>query len=951
MRNRRITALLAAGLLFLNGGAQCLPASAESSTVSDDGIPEESGNSSGKISYAEYLAAAGYAAAKESISLPAAQASADTGTPEKADGYEGCTDPVWIMNDSDSIIWNFTIPADGLYAVDIRYISATSGSGNLEQVMLIDGEVPFKEGGYVSYKRTFRNITNIRSDLNGNDLKPFTEEIRQWATQEVSDPSGYIGKPLTYALSKGEHTLTLQGQSGSVAVAAVNLHPAKELPSYAQVKDSYDKMGYQPADTSDPVIREGEDVLYKSDVTIYPVNDRTSPDTYPQDAAKVRLNTIGGDKWKQAGQWITWEVEVPTDGLYQITPRFKQSLADGIYVSRRLRIDGKVPFAEAESLKFAYKSGWQCRPLGDENGAYWFYLTAGEPHTITMEVCLGQVGEYLGEVEDSLNRLNAVYRDILMITGSVPDTDRDYGFDRLIPKDIQVLHEEYERLSRVVDAIVAEAGRGTYVSMLNKLVFQLGNMAEKPRSIAKNLDQFKSNLGSLGTWLLTARQQPLQFDRLYIQPAGAEAPKADRNILSRFWFGVQCFVSSFFNDYNNIGQSAEIDTGREITVWIQTGRDQAQILRQLIDDHFSSAHGIKVNLQLVAGGSLLPSVLAGIGPDVALNNGVGDPINYAIRNANVELTQFPDFQEVADRFFESALEPYTFMGKTYALPETMTFPMFFYRTDIFEELGLKVPETWDEMMALIPVLQRHNMSMAYPKDQTGYSIILYQNGGSLYENNGERSGLTTDVALESFQEFTELFTLYRLPAEYDFPNRFRTGEMPCGIQDYTLYNNLVAFAPEIKGLWEFVPVPGKAGPDGQVRHVSVSGGTNVMMLRDCADREAAWEFMKWWTDTEAQSLFGIEMESALGAAAKQPTANREALLKMSWTSKESRNIINQLSSVRAVPEVPGSYFTTRVIDFAFNRVYNTLENPVEVIEDYMDELNEELARKRTEFGL
>ena len=89
----------------------------------------------------------------------------------------------------------------------------------------------------------------------------------------------------------------------------------------------------------------------------------------------------------------------------------------------------------------------------------------------------------------------------------------------------------------------------------------------------------------------------------------------------------------------------------------------------------------------------------------------------------------------------------------------------------------------------------------------------------------------------------------------------------------------------------------------------------------------------------------------MGAAAKQPTANREALLKMSWTSKEAKNIVSQLSSVRAIPEVPGSYFTTRVIDFAFNRVYNTLENPVEVIEDYMDELNEELARKRAEFGL
>lgn len=902
-------------------------------------------------SYAAYLKRHDtYSEQVTAIWLPAKDAQVTAGSPELHTQYQGSDEPVLLMGDEDAAAWTFTVPSDGLYVLSVRYCAVEGTSGNMEQTLLLDGELPFEECTYISYKRIWQDADTFRQDLAGNDLKPATSEVFRWQDKAVDDPSGYVQGAFRFALSQGEHTLTLSGQSGTIAIAGLQLHAVETPQTYEQVKASYAQAGYTDGTTPEIPYIEAEKCLYKSDVVIYPIGDRSSPATEPQSASKIRLNTIGGDKWKQAGQWITWQIDVPADGLYKLAPRFKQSQAEGTYVSRCLKIDGVVPFKEAESLRFSYSSKWQLKALGDENGDYAFYLTKG-PHTITMEVCLGDAGGYLGVIDDILSNLNGIYRNILMITGSVPDMERDYGFKKLIPDDIAQLETEYHRLSEVVEIITEESGRGSYVSLLNKLAFQLKSMAEKPESIARNLDEYKSNLGALATWLLTAREQPLTLDRLYVLPAGAELPQADKNIFQRFWFGVECFIASFANDYNNIGQSAALDTDKEISVWIQTGRDQAQIMRQLIDSGFTSETGIKVNLKLVAGGSLLPSVLSHNGPDVALNNGQGDPINYAIRNANMELSQFPGFAEVASRFDASALAPYTFQNKTYALPETLTFPMFFYRKDIFEELGLTVPETWDQMMALIPVLQRHNMSMAFPTGLPGYSLVLFQNGGQLYQGDGVASSLNTDVALDSFQEFTELFTLWRLPVEYDFPNRFRTGEMPCGIQDYSLYNHLTAFAPEIKGLWEFVPVPGKLDENGRPNRLSVAGGTNVMIMRGCDDPDSAWEFLKWWTSAEAQSQFGVEMESALGAAAKQPTANREALMSMSWTSKEARNITEQLSCIQAIPEVPGGYFTARVIDFAFNKTYNSMANPVEVIGDYIDELNAELTRKRAEFGL
>ena len=656
------------------------------------------------------------------------------------------------------------------------------------------------------------------------------------------------------------------------------------------------------------------------------------------------------------GESVTWTIQVKESGLYQIAPRFRQNILDGIFTSRRLLIDGEVPFKEAESLRFGYDANWQLEALGGAE-PYLFYLEKGT-HQLTLQVVMGDVAEVIGQVQASLTTLNEVYRKIIMIAGTSPDVYRDYNFKALIPEEIAEFGRQKALLQNVVDTIDAQTGTGgSYTSIIKKIVFQLGRMYDNPESIAKYLEQFKSNIGSLGTWLLSANEQPLQIDRIYIAPEGAALPAADAGFFSRLGFGVQCFISSFFTDYSAVGQTGDASYDQSLKVWIQTGRDQAEILRRLIDTGFSGQQKASVNLELVAQGTLLQSVLAGLGPDVVLNNPVSEPINYAVRNAVLDLTQFKDYAEVASWFHPAAVEPYTYKGKTYALPETFTFPMFFYRTDIFEELGLKEPESWDDIIEMIPDLQKKNLSMAFPKDINGYALLLYQNGGDLYINEGEKTNLKSNEALNSFVEFTEMFTLYDLPITYDFPNRFRSGEMPCGIQDYTMYNQLTVFAPEIKGLWKFIPVPGKKKADGTTENISVGTGMGDMILAGSRNPDLSWEFLKWWMSADVQSAFAKEMETILGPAAKQPTANMEALTKMTWSSAESRSLQQQLEHVRAVLEVPGGYYLTRVITFALNRVYNgsgtqnMAENPVEVLSEYVPELNDELRRKREEFGV
>ncbi len=837
----------------------------------------------------------------------------------------------------------------GDFAFSLCY-QTIEGSGDVELSVLVDGKQPFDDVQVFNFPRLYEQDELIENDGTRDDTQPETRELAALQQRYAFDSTGYRNEPYLFPLTAGAHTVSLEARRGGLTVAALGFAPYEPPVDYATYRASVPETAGQGS-----VVLQGERLTSKTDTTILPQSDPVSADTYPQSSYARVFNTVGGGGWKNPRSAVSWRFHVDVDGVYSVALRFRQNVTSGIFSSRKLSIDGQVPFAEAERLTFDYSDDWQQKVLGDEAGAYGFYLTAGD-HLLTLEAVVGDLAEYLSEIDDRLTKLNRIYRDIVMITGVSPDPYRDYGFDRQLPEQIAEMGQIHDDFEDLVDRIVALAGVDAgYTTILQKLIFQLEKMTEQPRRIAKYLKAFQSNLGSLASWLLDSTAQPLQIDWIYIgddpayhQPGGG--------FFHAVGHWAQRLLSSFVKDYNSIGV-ADGKQREQLTVWTQLGRDQAEVLRQLIDTRFCAQHDVSVKLQLVAAGTLLPSILAGTGPDVVLNNPASDPINYAIRNAVTDLTQFDDFEEVEARFFPAAVSPFRFNGSVYALPETFSFPMFFYRKDIFAEYGWQVPETLREMRVLASELQAKNMNMSFPVGLVGYGTVLFQNGGGLYEGEGVRSALGSDVALSSFEEYMKLYTLYAFPASYNFANRFRTGEMPCGVEDYTIYNTLSVYAPEIEGLWEMVPVPGTRRADGSLDRSAVGTAVGTMIVRSSDKQALAWEFVKWWLSDDLQSVYGRNLESILGSAAKYNTANREAIRRMTWSYQEYNALTAQAENAKAVPEVPGGYYLARTITFAFNRTYNAnaeqsvAEDPTEVLRDYIPELNDELTRKRNEFGL
>lgn len=227
---------------------------------------------------------------------------------------------------------------------------------------------------------------------------------------------------------------------------------------------------------------------------------------------------------------------------------------------------------------------------------------------------------------------------------------------------------------------------------------------------------------------------------------------------------------------------------------------------------------------------------------------------------------------------------------------------------------------------------------------------MYQMGEELWADDGMRINLDSNKSLEAFQTMSNMFTQYSLSVDYDFANRFRTGEMPIAIRNYTEYNNVVIFATEIAGLWEFGPVPGMVQEDGSIKNTSMSGTSALVIMSGAKDVESAWEFMKWYTDTKFQVDYSNELVAILGPAAKNATANMEALEELPGPPENTASLEAD-GSDRGYTNYPGSYILARYTNFAFLNAYNNKADPVDSLLGYINTINKEITRKRTEFGL
>ncbi len=930
-----------------------------------------------ETSYQAYLDACGFADV-----LSGAEIALDVFAYEKSEtsNAQALTEGV-DTGDTGSVTWKFTVPETGFYNLEVGYLALKGTTSDIQRRVLIDGEAPYEALTQIVFKRIWRD-EDIRLK-NDNEIRPNADEVYEKQTVYLEDYDRRSGAPLIFHLTAGEHTLTFDAVKEPMEVTSLTFKAAPELKPYADVLAAWEADNHyfsgqtivcqaerrtvvEGAEGTELSVPNDTIDILKSSPAITVQKNYSDAALVPYHAWHILYPTIGASNWAQPGDALTWQVYAPEDGLYALTFKGRQT-SRGVTSYRRLSINGEVPFAEAEVVGFGYSGTMQNYTLANEEGEpYFVYLHQGT-NDIKLECVLGGIGGVLSEVELALRNLNALYLATIQITGNVPSQFIDYEIAKKVPTFVDTMKQESERLFALVDQMVEITGeKGENTAMLEKMAIQAEGLADDPENIVKELSQLKNNISALGTWIVNISTMPLELDSLMLHRDPAIQPNClpspTEGWLEGMIADVQRFFATFFHSTSSVVSD---DSGEKkdasIKVWMASaGREQAQIIQNMIDETFSPNTDIAVKLQLIPMDVVLRAALAGNGPDVVIGLNQATAQDFAMRGATVELSQYADYQDYVSRYSEGVLRATKYGDKAYGIPEQVSFQMLFYREDVLEDLGLSVPTTWTEVMEMIPVLNRENYEFYMPSTRvaTGLNVfqaMVYQNEGEIYEGEGidygVASALHEDAAMEAFKWYTDLFTVHGLEVQADFSNRFRTGEMPVGVTDYVTYCTLEIFAPEIKGLWSFSAFPGSVKEDGTLDNTYVADTVQTVIMNGAKNKDAAWEFVKWWNDTDQQLSYATTLEAIMGAAARYPAADPNVIRNLPWSNSESAQLLSQYENLTSMPAVPGYYMNTRMISYAFEDVVADLANPRETLYLNIRDIDKELTKKREEFGL
>ncbi|PYI56178.1 extracellular solute-binding protein [Paenibacillus flagellatus] len=885
------------------------------------------------------------------VTGPAYAAASDPAAVTVADGALH-----WSGADGSWVEWTVQAPADGLYRIGLVFDAADDREDGIGIGLQVNGRYPFREAEHVTFKREFVHETfPPKRDGFGNDVRPRSVEAEGWKEQYAAD-YGADPLPLRWELKKGANAVRLTGRGQPIAIRDVRLLPAAHTEKPETAGD-----GAAVGAGSDGAggwyrLYEAEAIRRKSDASIQLQTADNAKATPPTDGL-VRYNAIGGEQFRRSGEWVEWEFEVPESGEYEIGFKFMQSYINNVYVYRSVWIDGRMTEPSLGRQRFPYGTAWQTKRLEREDGSPLRVPLAKGKHTLRLTTAAYPVTPIREGIEAGIRQIADLEFAVRKVTGNFEkfssgggnaDANRDWDLEAYIPDLRTRLTELADRMLELAGQMktVTSGGTSDVELALRSAARELDGMADRPADIPNEMNRFASMQKNLSQWLYRLTDQSLALDSFWVAEPGAGLPRLLPNGLETAAYAVRSFFRTFTIDYD-----FRKDDPDAIDVWVNRNRDYASLIGRLAEETFTPATGIAVNVNIVPDPQLFVlGNAAGIRPDVALGVDQAMPVDFASRGALLDLSQFPDYPETAGAFHPGALRAFHYKGGDYALPEVQSFQVLAYRTDILKGLGLSPPDTWEELYRMLPNLQQNGYDFYLnPKD---YQTFLYQNGAELYAPDGMSSALDTEEAYAGFRQWTEMFTLYQLPREVpSFFTHFRQGGIPIGVIDFNTYLQLQFAAPEIAGKWAIAPIPGTKRADGTVARWSGGGMQAAVAFGKTEKKAEAWAFLKWWASASTQERFGREVEALFGPEYRWNTANREAFGGLPWPAEHRKTIEEQMRWFKEAPQVPGGYFTARQMDFAWNGVVINRRNIRESLEKAVLDINREMVRKQTEFGL
>jgi trehalose transport system substrate-binding protein len=370
----------------------------------------------------------------------------------------------------------------------------------------------------------------------------------------------------------------------------------------------------------------------------------------------------------------------------------------------------------------------------------------------------------------------------------------------------------------------------------------------------------------------------------------------------------------------------------EITFVTQVSEAEEAAIEEL-GALFEEQSGIKVNVQFMQATDMQALLQSQIEADnitvdvMAQDNLRMEPF---VRLGLIE--DLSDLESDIDpEVFDGLIEGGKFDGKLYFVPYRTNVQITYYRTDIFDELGLEPPSTWDEWRAACEAfLERDGEPRCLFKgafDPTAvnptqtWEWIVSAGGDPLVLNDAG-----TVAAYEFLQGLEQDGLLHpdSAIAKWDTSNEtFARG-------DAYLMQNWPFGIGVIRdlGMTDFDVYHGVAGP---AREAHVVGGEVLAIVNGTPKRAEAWKFVKFLESREAQEI--------LASKNGWPNVRGDALGQISEDRLVEFATINDALEYGILrPNIPYMEDLLGIMIEAYDRIVNDGEDAQTVL----DELNTEL---------
>ncbi|HEY7595566.1 MAG TPA: extracellular solute-binding protein [Actinophytocola sp.] len=211
--------------------------------------------------------------------------------------------------------------------------------------------------------------------------------------------------------------------------------------------------------------------------------------------------------------------------------------------------------------------------------------------------------------------------------------------------------------------------------------------------------------------------------------------------------------------------------GRGATYWFLNGQPQEGVRTGAVD-RFNKANPdekiVATTYQNDAYKTKIKTAIgAGQAPTIIWGWGGGTLRTYVEADQVEDLTSwFDQNSKVKDRLFPSSFGAATIDGKIYAMPcETVQPIVLYYNKKIFDDVGVQPPQSWDDIMALVPKFNAKNIAPFSLGGQSRWTNMMWleflfdrMGGPDVFQAvfDGEKDAWSNPIAIDALTKVQEL---------------------------------------------------------------------------------------------------------------------------------------------------------------------------------------------------